>query len=114
MAIPKKVLKLIMERDSHCYHCGQEEDLQPHHRINRGMGGSKLLDTPNNLMMVCGLWNGAMESDLKAAREARAWGHKLAVWEDTGHPVFDRGSFRWWVLLPDGGRVLSDWKDAAF
>jgi hypothetical protein len=53
MAVPKKVLKQVQERDSHCWHCGVEEDLVPHHRKNRGMGGSKLLDTPDNLMMVC-------------------------------------------------------------
>jgi len=60
MAVPKKVLKLVQARDSHCYHCGLEEDLVPHHRINRGMGGSKLLDTPDNLMMVCARWNGTL------------------------------------------------------
>jgi hypothetical protein len=104
MAIPKKVLNLIRARDQHCYHCGVEEDLVPHHRINRGMGGSKLLDTPDNLMMVCAVYNGLMESDILTARNARGWGHKLAVWEDTGRPVFDVVG-GWWFLLPDGSRV---------
>jgi hypothetical protein len=104
MAIPKKVLTLLRARDPHCYHCGAEEDLVPHHRINRGMGGSKLLDTPDNLMMVCAVYNGLMESDILTARNARGWGHKLAVWEDTGRPVFDVVG-GWWILLPDGSRV---------
>jgi 5-methylcytosine-specific restriction endonuclease McrA len=104
MAIPKKVLKLVQERDPHCYHCGATEDLVPHHRINRGMGGSKLLDTPDNLMMVCARYNGAMESDLDVARAARAWGHKLAVWDRTERAVFDVAG-GWWFLLPDGNRV---------
>lgn len=104
MAIPKKVLKLVQARDSHCWHCGQEDDLVPHHRINRGMGGSKLLDTPDNLMMVCGGHNGAMEADWRVARDARGWGHKLAVWESLDRPVFDVCG-GWWILLPDGSKV---------
>jgi len=113
MAIPKKVLRLVQARDQHCFHCGQTEDLVPHHRINRGMGGSKLLDTPDNLMMVCSLYNGAMESDHHWAKAARAWGHKLAVWEDTIKPAFDVAG-GWWVLFPDGTKVESVWKDAPF
>ena len=113
MAVPKKVLKLVQARDSHCYHCGLEEDLVPHHRINRGMGGSKLLDTPDNLMMVCSRWNGDMESNAELAASARGWGHKLPVWESLEHPVFDRMG-GWWYLLPDGTKVESHWKDQAF
>ena len=104
MAIPKKVLKLVQTRDPHCYHCGATEDLVPHHRINRGMGGSKLLDTPDNLMMVCAFYNGDMESVSASAQQARAWGHKLAVWERTERPVFDVAG-GWWFLLPDGNRI---------
>ena len=114
MAVPKKVLKLVQARDSHCWHCGVEEDLVPHHRINRGMGGSKLLDTPDNLMMVCARWNGDMESNAELAATARGWGHKLPVWESLEHPVFDRTDFRWYFLLPDGGKVLSTWSDQPF
>ena len=104
MAIPKKVLKLVQARDEHCWHCGREDDLVPHHRINRGMGGSKLLDTPDNLMMICAQWNGSIEADAKDEIAARGWGHKLAVWESTERPVFDRFG-GWWILLPDGSKV---------
>lgn len=104
MAIPKKVLKLVQARDERCWHCGSELDLVPHHRINRGMGGSKLLDTPDNLMMVCALYNGAMESDAEVAGLAKQWGHKLAVWERTERPVFDPFG-GWWYLLPDGSKI---------
>lgn len=113
MAVPKKVLKLVQARDSHCYHCGVEEDLVHHHRINRGMGGSKLLDTPDNLMMVCSLYNGQMESNWQVAASARGWNHKLPVWESLELPVFDRMG-GWWYLLPDGTKVESHWKDQAF
>jgi len=69
------------------------------------MGGSKLLDTLDNLMMVCAIYNGEMEGVARVAAEARLWGHKLPVWEDTGRPVFDAPGFGWWRLLPDGTRV---------
>jgi 5-methylcytosine-specific restriction endonuclease McrA len=108
MALPKKVRDLILERDPHCYHCGQTEDLVPHHRKNKGMGGSKLLDTPDNLMMVCSKYNGDMESNPRVAQQARAWNHKLPVWESTDWPVFDVAG-GWWFLLRDGNRVrMSD------
>ena len=105
MAIPKKVLKVVQERDTHCWHCGREDDLVPHHRKNRGMGGSKLLDTPDNLMMICAAWNGSMESDARDAATARGWGHKVPIWGDLKQPVFDRGSFQWWILDSEGGMV---------
>jgi len=104
MAIPAKVRKLVQARDESCWHCGSEVDLVPHHRINRGMGGSKLLDTADNLMMVCANYNQLMEGDWRVARNARAWGHKLAVWEDTSRPVFHVGE-GWWILEPDGSKV---------
>ena len=86
----------------------------PHHRKNRGMGGSKLLDTPDNLMMICSSWNGLMESDAGLAASARGWGHKLPVWERLEMPVFDCTVFKWYFLLPDGGKVLSTWSDQPF
>jgi len=70
------------------------------------MGGSKLLDTVDNLMMVCSRYNGEMESTSKVARDARGWGHKLPVWESPEHPVFDCVAFRWWVLRDDGSRTM--------
>lgn len=33
----------------------------PHHRANRGSGGSKVLDHPANLVLVCSLCNSAAE-----------------------------------------------------
>jgi len=114
MALAKKLRELILQRDQHCWHCGEVEGLVVHHRINRGMGGSKLLDTPDNLMAVCSRYNGEMESVAGVARAARGWGHKLPSWEDTAHPVFDVCGGSWWVLLPDGTRVLSDWRDQPF
>jgi 5-methylcytosine-specific restriction endonuclease McrA len=114
MALPVKLRKQILERDQHCWHCGQVWDLVVHHRVNRGMGGSKLLDRADNLMAVCARWNGDMESDADVAAEARGWGHKLPAWEAFSHPVYDVMGGSWWVLLPDGSMVESDWRDQPF
>ncbi len=113
MAIPKKVLKLVQGRYDHCWHCGLEDELVPHHRINRGMGGSKLLDTADNLMMVCARYNGDMESNAEVASAAKGWGHKLSVWESTEYPMFDCVG-GWWILLEDGSKVRVNWEDEAF
>lgn len=104
MAIPAKVRKVIELRDDCCWHCGTHISLVIHHRKNRGMGGSKLLDTADNLMRVCEAYNWAMEADADVARIARQWNHKLRGWESTGRPVFQMGD-GWWYLLPDGSKV---------
>jgi 5-methylcytosine-specific restriction endonuclease McrA len=111
--VKESIRKLIERRDSACFHCGSSQDLVIHHRRNRGMGGSKLLDTLDNLMMVCAVYNGAMESDPVVARQARAWNHKLPVWEKENLPVFDRLG-GWWYLLPDGSREPAEWTDTPF
>ncbi len=107
MALPKKTLALLRARDPHCVHCGATDDLIPHHRVNRGLGGSKSerLNSLSNLLMVCAFYNGEMESTSEVAIAARGWGHKLPSWGDTNTPVFDCVLFRWWTLLPDGSRV---------
>lgn len=74
------------------------------------MGGSKLLDIPENLIMICAEWNGAMESNAKAANGARGWGHKLSAWESVELPVFDISAFRWYFLQPDGTKVVATLK----
>jgi 5-methylcytosine-specific restriction endonuclease McrA len=111
--VKESIRKLIERRDSACFHCGSSQDLVIHHRRNRGMGGSKLLDTPDNLMTVCSAYNGEMESSPRVAQQARAWNHKLPVWESQNLPVFDRLG-GWWYLHPDGTKELSTWSDAAF
>jgi hypothetical protein len=54
-----------------------------------------------------------MEADPRIANQARAWNHKLPVWEKVNLPVFDRAG-GWWYLQADGSKVQADWTDAAF
>ncbi len=70
------------------------------------MGGSKLLDRFDNLMMVCAQYNGAMESDFEVAQTAREQGHKLTQWDNFDRPVFDNYSRQWYRLLSNGEKEL--------
>ena len=78
-------------RDTHCPHCGVGVPyLVPHHRKNRGMGGSNLLDTPSNILLVCALLNGAMEQQSEVAEDAKRFGWKLESWQDPlVIPIYD-------------------------
>lgn len=62
------------------------------------MGGSKMLDRPDNLMLICPIWNGIIESDAAAASLARDWGHKLNSWDGFDTPVYDKTQGKWFLL----------------
>lgn len=102
--IKTRILKQLRERDQECWHCGTEgATLVPHHRKNRGHGGSK--DRENditNLILICSAWNTIIESDAERAHEARAKGHKLRSWQTTDTPVYHFGRGRWYRLEEDG------------
>ena len=77
---PKQFQKFL-DRDKMCWHCGAAEDLIPHHRANRGMGGSKARHEPSNIVTMCSVVNGLMESDPVVAQMAREFGWKLESWQ---------------------------------
>jgi 5-methylcytosine-specific restriction endonuclease McrA len=106
--VSDRVRKQIEKRDPACWHCGQTEDLVIHHRRNRGMGGSKLIDTVQNLIRVCNDYNSKMESDPQTAAEAREFGHKLQSWREMSDPVFDTPNLTWYKLTEDGDRVKTE------
>lgn len=108
MALTNKMMKVLRDRDFHCAHCGTTDTLVPHHRRNRSMGGSKLLDRYDNLMLVCAEYNGMMESDAETARMARDHGHKLGSWDDFSSPVFDIVDSLWYELDNKGGKGVTE------
>lgn len=97
-------LKKLRERDKWCWHCGREDDLVPHHRANRGFGGLKSLDNLQNVILVCSLYNGLMESDAEVAEEARRMGHKISKFATPSELVFDNSEGIWYLLDMTGGK----------
>lgn len=97
-----KQFQPILDRDGgHCLSCGTTEGLVPQHRANRGMGGSKLLNTPSNLITFCGQCNGLIESDPDRADRARVYGWKIRRGEESMllvKPVYDRYAQTWFFL----------------
>lgn len=99
MSMTAKQFQPYLDRDGACLHCGTTEGLVPQHRRGRGMGGSKNLDHPSNIIVLCGIFNGLIESDGHAATIARAHGWKLGPGIDPlVTPVYDRASQSWFFL----------------
>lgn len=77
--------KKIFDRDNWtCYLCAQEcldGSLVPHHRANRGSGGYKAANTPQNVLSLCGVCNGVIEADHRWAEEARFRGIKISKYD---------------------------------
>lgn len=89
----------LVKRDSWCLHCGATEALAPNHRANRGHGGSKSAERPSNLVLLCSMFNGLIESDAKAARLAKQYGWKISRYDTPSQiPVYDAIAGLWWAL----------------
>jgi hypothetical protein len=108
--VSPKAFQRLLERDlGRCLHCGATEALSPNHRANRGMGGSKARDRAANLVVLCSIYNGQIESDKWARAEAIAFGWKIHSWEDPlSVPVMDRMSGTWYWLNDEFERVELD------
>jgi hypothetical protein len=103
---PKQFSKYLERDQGRCYHCGETEALSPNHRANRGIGGSKKRDHPANIVVLCSLVNGLIESDVGWLTLARKYGWKLSSWDDPFWvPVFDAVSGEWWLLDDQWGRT---------
>jgi hypothetical protein len=103
---PKEFAKLIA-RDNYCLHCGEIEAISPQHRINRGMGGSKLRSNSANLIVLCSQLNNLIEADSWYQSMALRYGWKVPSWEKPeAVPVFDGISGVWYLLDNDWGRKV--------
>jgi len=96
----------FIDRDQHCPHCGTTDDtLVPQHRANRGHGGHKAGNQPANIIVLCALINGLIESDPEVAETARRNGWKLRRHEDPlTEPFYDATTGAWFTLDNDYGR----------
>lgn len=92
----------VYQRDVGCVICGRRDRRSLQHRRTRGMGGSRLADTPQNLIVVCGMTNTRFESDLQQMALANGW--KLPQWssppEET--PVWYAAELSWMLLDAEG------------
>lgn len=106
---PKEFLRLL-ERDKRCVHCGSTgDDLIPHHRANRGMGGAgkdSPHNRPSNLLLLCSEANFLLEFDAKFAERGRFFGWKLSKFVVPAEfPAYDSYSATWFYLTDDWSRV---------
>lgn len=97
---PKR-FRRFLERDGGCVHCGEDETVSPHHRANRGMGGSKQRDVASNIVVICSAYNSAMESSGSAADKGREFGWKLRPWENPAETPVYYATLGAWFLLDD-------------
>ena len=68
------------------------------------MGGSKLRDVPSNIVSMCALMNGLMESDAYSAELARTYGWKVSTSTDASLvPVWYPMNGAWYFLDDDFG-----------
>ena len=114
MAVTTKMARQLRERDPYCLHCGEDFALQVHHRRNRGMGSSKLLDRYDNLLRICAGLNYAMEADADIAADARNKGWKLSQWDSFDKPVFDNVLQKWFHLNNEGEKHEAGEDNALF
>lgn len=108
-AVPKRVLRALDARDGHAcsWHWAgacDTDTLVPHHRMNRGHGGSRNGDVLSNLVWLCSGMNGLIESDAELARRARRRGIKVPRngWFDAADVPILHAVHGWCVLTVDG------------
>lgn len=105
---PKEFQKYI-DRDGGCVHCGETEAIAPHHRLNRGMGGSKprgglynARNAPSNILTLCSTLNGLIEAHTASQAMARDYGWKLRNGDLPSEvPIWHSIRQQWFILDDD-------------
>jgi hypothetical protein len=74
------------------------------------MGGSKSKELKGyeNLILVCAIYNGQMESDSKVAQWARDHGHKLSSWDNVTTALYDATDGQWYALDAKGNKKITN------
>jgi len=107
--IPKRIVKGVLERDNQeCVISGPDcvgVATVADHRVNRGSGGSKVLDDPRNLVASCGICNGWKETAtgkwLVILRERGVRVEKAATNQESLSRAIERP-----VAYPDGRKFF--------
>jgi hypothetical protein len=100
----KKEFQKYLERDGGCIHCGSTDDnLIPHHRSNRGMGGMKSKNNPSNIVVLCSEANFLLESNSAFASLGRSMGWKLTAGQSSDSIPVNAGG-KWYFLDNNFGR----------
>jgi len=112
MSVKPALLRALELRDGrrcawHFAGACNPDTLVPHHRANRGMGGSKSKDRISNLVWLCSSMNGLVESDPDYAEAARKRGIKISSHDDPSH-VLIQHAVHGRVLLDDFGGVTRE------
>ena len=111
MTLPRRLFEAIQQRDDYfCLMalpgCMGEGNVR-HHRANRGHGGSKVLDHPGNLCLVCAPCNSAAEDahaitrmDLidRGIRVEKAATNAATLTRALNTPVTDLEGRRWLLI----------------
>lgn len=72
------------------------------------MGGSKIRNRPSNIITLCSVVNGLLESDADVARLGRERGWKISGYEQPEEvAVYETWSGLWWTLRDDGTRTIA-------
>jgi len=103
--IPNAIRQAVIDRDGRlCRRCGRPGG-SIHHRIPRGMGGSRdpKINSPANLVFVCGHGTAGCHGWIEAHRtESYMSGWLVHRYEDPETvPLIDMGGVAW-VLTTDG------------
>jgi len=112
-AVEDAARRIVRIRDGHrCQLCGQSVLNIPsaiHHRRRKGMGGSALLESPSNLIRVCG--SGNTDGCHGRVHGNPEWAHQAGwlLWETDDPQDTPILTIHGWVyLLRDGDRVPSE------
>jgi hypothetical protein len=102
----QKEFNKYLYRDGGCVHCAEGIAIVPHHRLNRGMGGSKERDTPSNIVTFCSAMNSLVESDSKWYHAALKYGWKLRSGQEPSKtPIWFAYDGKWFLLDDQFGKV---------